>query len=120
MLPDTTLHAGYARYLSPPPFELVGGKDIALFQNTTSPPLSPQADSPLAERANYYDIGLQQKVSRELTLGLDTYAKQSSEPDRRGAIRRADHPDTLQLPLRQAVRRRGHRQLHDREVRAPT
>jgi outer membrane receptor for Fe3+-dicitrate len=76
-LPDTTLHAGYARYLSPPPFELVGGKDIALFQNTTSPPLSPQADSPLAERANYYDIGLQQKVGRDLTLGLDTYAKQS-------------------------------------------
>src|SRR5208282_4026682 len=40
-------------------------------------PLSPGADSPLAERANYYDIGLQQKVGRELTLGLDTYAKQS-------------------------------------------
>ncbi len=40
--------------LSPPPFELVGGKDIALFQNTTSPPLTNQATSPLAERANYY------------------------------------------------------------------
>ncbi|HXQ31492.1 MAG TPA: TonB-dependent receptor [Steroidobacteraceae bacterium] len=77
VLPDTTVHAGYARYLSPPPFELVGGKDIALFQNTTNPPLSPGATSPLAERANYYDIGMQQKVGRELTLGLDTYAKQS-------------------------------------------
>ncbi len=39
-LPGTTLHTGYSRYLSPPPFELVGGKDIALFQNTTSPPLT--------------------------------------------------------------------------------
>ena len=77
VLPETTLHAGYARYLSPPPFELVGGKDIALFQNTTSPPLSSGATSPLAERANYYDVGVQQKVGRELTLGLDTYAKQS-------------------------------------------
>jgi hypothetical protein len=77
VLPATTVHAGYARYLSPPPFELVGGKDIALFQNTTNPPLSPGATSPLAERANYYDIGVQQKVSRQLTLGLDTYAKQS-------------------------------------------
>jgi outer membrane receptor for Fe3+-dicitrate len=77
-LPDTTLHAGYARYLSPPPFELVGGKDIALFQNTTSPPLTPQATSPLAEQANYYDLGVQQKITHEFTLGVDTYYKQST------------------------------------------
>ena len=77
VLPDTTVHAGYSRYLSPPPFELVGGKDIALFENTTSPPLTPQATAPLAERANYYDIGIQQKFARALTLGLDTYYKQS-------------------------------------------
>ena len=76
-LPDTTVHAGYSRYLSPPPFELVGTKDIALFQNTTSPPASPQADSPLAERANYYDLGVQQKITPEFTVGVDTYYKQS-------------------------------------------
>src|SRR6202020_1672295 len=76
-LPDTTVHAGYSRYLSPPPFELVGGKDVALFENTTSPPLTPQATAPLAERANYYDVGVQQKFWRALTLGLDTYYKQS-------------------------------------------
>jgi outer membrane receptor for ferrienterochelin and colicins len=76
-LTDTTVHAGYSRYLSPPPFELVGGKDIALFQNTTNPPLTPLAASPLAEHANYYDLGVQQKIMRALTLGLDTYYKQS-------------------------------------------
>ncbi len=76
-LPGTTLHAGYSRYLSPPPFELVGGKDIALFHNTTSPPLTPQATSPLAERANYYDLGLQQKITHDFTVGVDTYYKQS-------------------------------------------
>ena len=76
-LADTTVHAGYSRYLSPPPFELVGAKDIALFQNTTSPPLSPAADPPLPERANYYDLGVQQKLSRAFTLGLDSYYKQS-------------------------------------------
>ncbi len=75
---DTTVHAGYSRYLSPPPFELVGAKDIALFANTTSPALSPLATAPLPERANYYDIGVQQKISREFTIGLDTYAKQST------------------------------------------
>jgi len=74
---DTTVHAGYSRYLTPPPFELVGGKDIAQFQNTTSPPLTPQATAPLAERANYYDVGVQQKITREFTVGIDTYYKQS-------------------------------------------
>jgi outer membrane receptor protein involved in Fe transport len=76
-LPDTTVHAGYSRYFSPPPFELVGGKDIALFQNTTSPAASPVAGSPLAEQANYYDLGVEQKISPEFTVGIDTYYKQS-------------------------------------------
>jgi outer membrane receptor protein involved in Fe transport len=74
---DTTLHAGYSRYISPPPFELVGAKDIALFQYTTSPPLSQQAAPPLPERANYYDLGVQQRFSRALNVGLDSYYKQS-------------------------------------------
>jgi outer membrane receptor for ferrienterochelin and colicins len=76
-LPGTTVHTGYSRYLSPPPFELVGGKDIALFQNTTSPPNSSVADPPSAEKANYYDLGVQQKVFSNLTVGIDTYYKQS-------------------------------------------
>jgi outer membrane receptor for ferrienterochelin and colicins len=76
-LDDTTVHAGYSRYLSPPPFELVGGKDIALFQNTTNPPLTPLATPPLAEHANYYDLGVQQKMTHELTVGIDTFYKQS-------------------------------------------
>jgi hypothetical protein len=76
-LPDTTVHTGYSRYLSPPPFELVGAKDIALFANTTSPPLVPQASPPLAEHANYFDFGVQQKISRRFTVGFDSYYKQS-------------------------------------------
>ena len=76
-LADTTVHAGYSRYMSPPPFELVGGKDIGLFSNTSSPPLTPQATSPLAEHANYYDLGVQQRITPEFTVGIDTYYKQS-------------------------------------------
>jgi outer membrane receptor protein involved in Fe transport len=76
-MPDTTLHAGYSRYFSPPPFELVGAKDIALFQNTTSPALSSGDTAPQAERANYYDAGIQQKITSEFTIGLDNYYKQS-------------------------------------------
>jgi len=79
VLPDTTLHAGYSRYFSPPPFELVGAKDIALFQDTTSPALSLGDTAPQAERANYYDAGVQQKITSDFTIGLDNYYKQSAD-----------------------------------------
>ena len=74
---DTVVHAGYSRYLSPPPFELVGNRTVALFANTTAAAPVTEADTPQAEQANYYDIGMQQKISPSITLGLDTYYKQS-------------------------------------------
>jgi outer membrane receptor for ferrienterochelin and colicins len=76
-LEDTTVHAGYSRYMSPPPFELIGGKTVNEFANTTSPALSPQATAPLPERANYYDFGIQQRITSAITVGVDTYYKQS-------------------------------------------
>jgi outer membrane receptor for ferrienterochelin and colicins len=76
-LDDTTVHIGYSRYLSPPPFELVGGETISKFLNTTAAPSVTTSNSPLAEQANYYDVGVQQKLTRQFTLGLDTYYKQS-------------------------------------------
>jgi hypothetical protein len=76
-LTDTVVHAGYSRYLSPPPFELVGGETVAKFLNTTAAPSVAAASTPQAEQANYYDIGVQQKVGERITLGLDTYYKQS-------------------------------------------
>jgi len=76
-LDGTTVHAGYSLYFSPPPFELVGNKDITLFQNTTNAPSQSQTTSPFAERANYYDIGAQQKILDGLTVGVDTYYKQA-------------------------------------------
>jgi hypothetical protein len=74
---DTTLHLGYSRYLSPPPFEVVGSETISKFLNTTAAPAVTVANSPLAEQANYYDVGVQQKITRQFTVGLDTYYKQS-------------------------------------------
>jgi hypothetical protein len=76
-LPDTVVHAGYSRYLSPPPFELVGNETVSKFANTTAAAAVTQADTPQAEQANYYDIGVQQKISSDFTVGLDTYYKQS-------------------------------------------
>jgi hypothetical protein len=76
-LDDTTVHIGYSRYLSPPPFELVGNETVSKFANTTNAPAVTLADSPLAEQANYYDVGVQQKITQHFTVGLDTYYKQS-------------------------------------------
>jgi len=76
-LDDTTVHLGYSRYLSPPPFEVVGSETISKFLNTTAAPAVTVANSPLAEQANYYDVGVQQKITQQFTVGLDTYYKQS-------------------------------------------
>jgi outer membrane receptor protein involved in Fe transport len=72
----TTLHAGFARYFSPPPIELVATTDIALFDGTTAQ-TSHLDDTPRAERADYYDLGASRKLSDALTVGLDAYYKAS-------------------------------------------
>ncbi len=71
----TTFHAGFARYFTPPPFELVGSETLAKFVNTTASPEVTTADPVRAEKTNYFDIGVSQKVLPELTIGLDTYYK---------------------------------------------
>jgi hypothetical protein len=76
-LPGTIVHGGYARYLSPPPFELVGNETVAKFANTTGGGSVTASDTPKAEQANYYDLGVQQKIAQRFTVGLDTYYKQS-------------------------------------------
>ena len=69
----TTLHAGYARYFTPPPAELISGTDIALFQGTTNQLPTNSNAQVLSERSHYFDIGVSQKLGVNLTLGLDAY-----------------------------------------------
>ena len=78
-LEGTTLHVGYARYFTPPPFELVGTETVGLFQGTTGGSTLTQDTTPFAERQNYYDVGAQQKIAAApgLTLGVDAYYRQS-------------------------------------------
>ena len=88
-LDGTTFHAGYARYFSPPPFELVGGETVAKFANpaslNTATPRVTADDTPVAERADYYDAGAQQKVHNILssddvfTFGVDSFLKLSKD-----------------------------------------
>ena len=73
----TTIHAGYARYFSPPPFELVASQDVALFNNTTAASNGGPNDTPKAERADYFDAGFEQKLFGNWTFGLDSFYKTS-------------------------------------------
>ena len=75
---DTTVHAGYSRYFTPPPFELIGSATFTQFNGTTAlPPGSNTLDTPpIAERADYYDIGIEHKLlGKSLTLGIDAYGR---------------------------------------------
>ena len=77
---DTTLHGGYSRYYTPPPFELIGSETFTKFAGTSAvPPGSVTQDTaPIAERANYYDLGVQQKLlDKTLTLGVDSFYEQA-------------------------------------------
>ncbi|BCG01869.1 hypothetical protein PPGU19_064370 (plasmid) [Paraburkholderia sp. PGU19] len=78
LTPTTTVHAGYARYFTPPAFELVSGSTISKFNGTTNQSPSSQNDPVQPERSHYFDIGVTQKVGSALTLGLDAYYKKST------------------------------------------
>jgi len=76
--PSTTIHAGYARYFSPPPFELVANTSIQKLEGTSAaPPPGALNTTPLAERQNYFDVGVEQKLAEGLSLSLDGYYRRS-------------------------------------------
>jgi outer membrane receptor for ferrienterochelin and colicins len=72
----TTFHAGYARYFSPPPFELVASTSFLKFVGTSAEALGTQNDLPRSERDDYFDVGVQQKIGG-LTLGVGAYDKEA-------------------------------------------
>ena len=88
---DTTLHIGYARYFSPPSFELVAAESVGKFSpappsniGTTATPAISKDTTPIAERAHYWDAGAQQSFNGilasdgTLTLGVDSFYKLST------------------------------------------
>jgi hypothetical protein len=73
----TTLHAGYARYFTPPPLEAVPQSTIAKFAGTTNESAITK-DSPVkSERAHYFDAGVTQKIADGFNVGIDGFYKSS-------------------------------------------
>jgi outer membrane receptor protein involved in Fe transport len=74
-LDGTTFHAGYARYFTPPAQAIAAPTNIAATVNTTAQPENFQQNPVLPERAHYFDVGLTQKITPELQVGIDAYYK---------------------------------------------
>ncbi len=83
---NTTFHAGYARYFTPPVLVEAAPANVALFANTTGAPPGTGTNPVLPERSHYFDAGVDQKIPFKcysagdkdcptLDLGLDAYYK---------------------------------------------
>jgi len=78
-LAGTTVHAGYARYFTPPYQAQATQSNIALFANTTNQPEVMLADPVKPERSHYFDVGVDQTVLPGLDIGLDAYYKEARD-----------------------------------------
>jgi outer membrane receptor protein involved in Fe transport len=74
---DTTLHAGYAKYFTPPSFEAVTQRDVAATNHTTSQFSSAQDNPVQAERGDYFDAGVTQQIGPDFRAGFDGYYKEA-------------------------------------------
>ena len=83
---NTTFHAGYARYFTPPVMVEAAPANIALFTGTSGAPASGGTSPVLPERSHNFDAGVDQKISSTvrsraakdcatLDLGVDAYYK---------------------------------------------
>ncbi|PYL58669.1 MAG: TonB-dependent receptor [Verrucomicrobia bacterium] len=73
----TTLHAGYARYFTPPPLEAVPQSTVAKFAGTTNGSAITLDSAVTSERAHYFDAGVTQKIMEGWNAGLDGFYKSS-------------------------------------------
>ncbi len=76
-LPGTTLHAGYSRYFTPPPFEDISGAAVSAFNHTSAAAAVQQDATVKSERDNYFDAGIDHNILPGWHIGIDTYFKQS-------------------------------------------
>lgn len=70
---DTRVHAGYARYFTPPPTERIDTASVQKFLGTTNALPSDANTSVRSERSHYFDAGLSHQLTPQITLGADAY-----------------------------------------------
>jgi outer membrane receptor protein involved in Fe transport len=75
----TAIHAGYSHYFTPPPFELVGGSTVSLFNGTSAAASVTKDNTVRAEHDNYFDLGAEQVLPHGIRLSLDSYYKSARQ-----------------------------------------
>jgi outer membrane receptor protein involved in Fe transport len=77
---STTLHAGYARYFTPPPVENTSAATVNQFDGTSNASsITNGISATRCERADYFDAGISQKINKHLQVGVDGYYKYAKE-----------------------------------------
>ncbi|HEY3756970.1 MAG TPA: TonB-dependent receptor [Opitutaceae bacterium] len=74
-----SLHAGYARYFTPPPLENVPAESVAAFSGTSNASAVTEDDPVKAERADYFDAGISWGPLPGLQFGIDGYDKSATD-----------------------------------------
>jgi len=72
--PNTTVHASYARFFTPPPIELIVDRTLGLFAGSTGAAPTQEGDPVRAQRDHVFDIGVQQGIGN-LSLSAGAYYK---------------------------------------------
>ena len=70
---DTRVHAGYARYFTPPPTEKIDTTSVAKFAGTTNALPSDANTAVRSERSQYFDAGVSHQLTPKITVGADAY-----------------------------------------------
>lgn len=73
---DTRVHAGYARYFTPPPTEKIDTTSVERFLGTTNALPSDANTAVRSERSNYFDLGISHQLTPQITIGADAYYRQ--------------------------------------------
>jgi len=77
---STTLHAGYARYFTPPPVENTSAATVNQFNGTSNASsITNGITGNRCERADYFDVGVSQKINKHLQVGIDGYYKYAKQ-----------------------------------------
>ena len=84
----TVLHAGYARYFTPPPLENVEQGTISKFDGTTNESAIQKDSVTKSERAHYFDAGMTQQIAEGFNVGIDGFYKARTRSWTKGNLAR--------------------------------
>ena len=90
--PTTTVHAGYARYFTPPPLVFTSSASLNRLVGTTAEAEVTKNTVIRSERAHYFDAGIIQQILPGLKVGLDVYYKKAEHLLRERRLLRLRQP----------------------------